>query len=311
MAASNGELRLTLFRPARTLAPYVSHYGLRKGGLEREEFLRPIYARTQQTLEFYLQDRYRLQTAEGQLTAPSVLLTGQSTSPKGKLIYPRTVCTLTVHFHPAGFHALFRLPMHLLADQALSADTLLGSSTSELLERLQSAVSEQQMVHILDAFLLHRARQTVLHSPIQHAARWLRCQHGVVDLAALAYGCNLSLRQFERQFREQVGISPKVFSRVARLEYAVQRKQHLPGLSLTAVSADAGYFDQAHFIRDARILAGTSPRRLIASLPDNDRIFFDSAAYRSRRSLKVDPCRICTILPNSYPLHLPPMTSDA
>lgn len=65
MAASKGKLQISLFRPARTLAPYVSHYGLRKGGLERGEFLRPIYARTQQTLESYMQDRYRLQTAEG------------------------------------------------------------------------------------------------------------------------------------------------------------------------------------------------------------------------------------------------------
>ncbi len=270
MAASNGKLRITLFQPARTLAPYVSHYGLRQGALEQEELLRPIYVRTQQTLEFYLQDRYRLQTVGGELTAPGILLTGPSTGPKGSLIYPRNVCTLTVHFHPAGFHALFRLPMHLLADQALPADTVLGSSTLELLDTLQSAVSEQQLVHILDDFLVHRARQTVLHSPIQPAARWLRCQYGVADLAALAYGCNLSLRQFERQFREQVGIAPKVFSRVARLEYAVHRKQMYPRLSLASVSADAGYFDQAHFIRDARVLTGVSPRRLIASLPDTD-----------------------------------------
>lgn len=56
MVAPESKLRITLFRPAGPLAAYVSHYGLRRGSLEREEILRPIYARTQQTLEFYLQD---------------------------------------------------------------------------------------------------------------------------------------------------------------------------------------------------------------------------------------------------------------
>lgn len=86
MAVPSDKLQITVFRPAKPLARYVSYYSLRQGALEREEILRPIYARTQQTLEFYLQDRYRLQTAKGELTAPAVLLTGQSTGPKGDLI---------------------------------------------------------------------------------------------------------------------------------------------------------------------------------------------------------------------------------
>jgi methylphosphotriester-DNA--protein-cysteine methyltransferase len=256
---------------------------LRQGSLDQaQQLVRPIYARTQQTLEFYLQDRYRIRTLENDWTTPSVLLAGPSTRRKGDLIYPGTVRTFTIHFHPAGFHALFGLPMHLLADEALPADSVLGSSVSHVLNRLQNAVSNRQLVAAADAYLLQRVSQAVSFSPVQLAARWIRCQHGAADLGALARRCSLSPRQLERQFQEQVGIAPKLFSRVARLEYAVLRKQTYPGLLWTTVAADAGYFDQAHFIRDARALAGAPPRRLLASLPDVDLDSVDPAALDAK-----------------------------
>ena len=88
--------------------------------------LRPIYARTQQILEFYLFERYQIRAPEGTWTAPKVLLAGPSTDVKGDLIYPRLVRTFTIHFHPAGLHALFRIPIHQLADKALPGESVLG-----------------------------------------------------------------------------------------------------------------------------------------------------------------------------------------
>jgi AraC-like DNA-binding protein len=278
MAKSTAKLQVTKFQPSELLASYVSHYGLRQGRLNQTQIVRPIYARTQQTLEFYLQDRYRIQTTKSDWTMPGALLAGPSTGPKGDLIYPRTVRTFTVNFYPAGFHALFRLPMHLLADEALPADSVLGNSVSNLLNELQNAVSNRQLVAAVDAYLVQRVRQAVDFSPVQLAARWLRREHGASDLAALARRCNLSVRQFERQFQRHVGIPPKVFSRVARLEYAILGKQASPRLLLTTVAADAGYFDHAHFIRDVRALAGATPRRLLAALPDMDLNSVDAAA---------------------------------
>ena len=66
------------------------------------------------------------------------------------------------------------------------------------------------------------------------------------------------------------GVAPKLFSRVARLEFAVLRKQTNPGLSWTEVASGAGYFDQAHLIRDTHLLAGAAPQKLLVSLPDAD-----------------------------------------
>ena len=270
MTESRIKLPVTIYPPRGPISRYVSHYGLRQGQLEDFQVLRPIYARTQQVLEFYLLDRYQIRTPEGTWTAPKVLQAGPSTKVKGDLIYPRSVRTFTIHFHPAGLHALFRIPIHPLADKALPAEVVLGREVSHLLNRLQNTVAGMELARAANDFLLRQLRRMIEVSPVELAARWMRRSHGRVDLALLARKCNLSLRQFERQFRESVGVSPKLFSRVARFEFAVLRKQTNPRLSWTEIASSAGYFDQAHLIRDTRLLAGAAPQKLLVSLPDVD-----------------------------------------
>jgi AraC-like DNA-binding protein len=55
-----------------------------------------------------------------------------------------------------------------------------------------------------------------------------------------------------------VGIGPKEFARVVRFQRAV----HLAALerNWARIAVDAGYYDQAHLIRDFQDLAGTAPR---------------------------------------------------
>jgi methylphosphotriester-DNA--protein-cysteine methyltransferase len=281
MTETSFRLQLKVFPPCEPISRYVSHYGLRQGKSEDCAVLRPIYARTQQTLEFYLLDSYQIRTPARIWTAPKVLLAGPSTKIKGDLIYPRLVRTFTIHFHPAGLHALFRIPIHPLADKALPGESVLGREVSYLLNRLQNAVAVRELADAADEFLLRQLRRTIEISPVELAARWIRRRHGMVDLALLARQCNLSLRQFERQFRERVGVAPKLFSRVARLEFAVLRKQTNPGFSWTRVASDAGYFDQAHLIRDTRLLAGAAPQKLLVSLPDVDFHSIEPCSSRS------------------------------
>jgi AraC-like DNA-binding protein len=270
MTGSRIKLPVAIYPPCGLISRYVSHYGLRQGQLEDLQVLRPIYARTQQVLEFYLLDCYQIRTPEGTWTAPNVLLAGPSTKVKGDLIYPRSVRTFTIHFHPTGLHGLFGIPIHPLANNALPAESVLGGEVSHLLNRLQNTVAGMELAGAADDFLLRQLRRMVEISPVELAARQMRRSHGTIDLALLAHHCNLSLRQFERQFRERVGVSPKLFCRVARLEFAVLRKQMNPRLSWTEVASGAGYFDQAHLIRDTRLLAGAAPQKLLDSLPDVD-----------------------------------------
>ncbi len=67
-------------------------------------------------------------------------------------------------------------------------------------------------------------------------------------------------RQLQRILLTDVGLPPKAYQRVARLQRFVRAVD--AGTSLAAAAADAGYSDQPHVTREVRLLCGVTPRRL-------------------------------------------------
>jgi AraC-like DNA-binding protein len=69
----------------------------------------------------------------------------------------------------------------------------------------------------------------------------------------------LSTRHFNQLFRDQVGLTPKLFCRVQRLRqvlYLLAGKERVDWLD---IALKCGYFDQAHFIHDFRTFALCTP----------------------------------------------------
>ena len=80
---------------------------------------------------------------------------------------------------------------------------------------------------------------------------------GSVDLRAMAFAAGVSLRQLERRFLADVGMPPKTFARIVRLQAALTRIAG--GDSLADAAHACGYYDQPHMTRDFARLAETSP----------------------------------------------------
>jgi len=66
-------------------------------------------------------------------------------------------------------------------------------------------------------------------------------------------------RTLERRFRREIGLPPKRLARIARFHAVVRTldRGRKPDWAMLAVGA--GYYDQAHLIRDFRAFAGMTP----------------------------------------------------
>ena len=89
--------------------------------------------------------------------------------------------------------------------------------------------------------------------------------HGDINLEYLAAQANLSPRQFRRRCREESGLTPKHLCRILRF----RRARQLAGSSLkpnwSSIAAAAGYFDQAHLIRDFGEFTGRTPMSVLSN----------------------------------------------
>ena len=77
----------------------------------------------------------------------------------------------------------------------------------------------------------------------------------------------MSIKTFERKFIEQVGASPKIFSRIVRFNKAITLKMKEYKKSWTSIALDCGYFDQMHFIKDFKLFTGDTPAAFFKNTP--------------------------------------------
>jgi AraC-like DNA-binding protein len=79
-------------------------------------------------------------------------------------------------------------------------------------------------------------------------------------------GYKETAQTLRQRFREQVGLSPKFFQKLIRLHHALSL-YHYRGRAtvhnLTSLALEAGYYDQAHFIRDFHTVFKATPRHFL------------------------------------------------
>ena len=82
----------------------------------------------------------------------------------------------------------------------------------------------------------------------------------------------LSARRFARLFTLEVGLTPKLYSRVQRFQRVLQAMDGQAG-DWTDVAQSCGYFDQSHLIRECRSMSGFTPTELAARrVGDSDHV---------------------------------------
>jgi transcriptional regulator GlxA family with amidase domain len=78
----------------------------------------------------------------------------------------------------------------------------------------------------------------------------------------------MSLRNFQIRFGGQVGVTPKEFARLIRLQ-ATLRAIDAGNSNISEVAADGGFADQSHATRELRRVTGLAPAKLRAALRRN------------------------------------------
>jgi AraC-like DNA-binding protein len=248
-------------RPAFPLRPYVRYYyGLTCaiGGVEQ---LQPVPARSPQIIEFMFGTPYRVQRLHLGTTevAHSIALVGAKTHRHVNLLLTGKVDAFTVAFEPAGFVSLFSMPAEDLTDADVDATSALGRTMDDLWQRLAQAGSFSSRVAVADVFFSARCPDFLAPSAIRRAARIMQACNGAVRIDGLAKRLDMSTRQFQRRFRSDIGITPRLYARIVRFEAALRRKAAARQPPWTEVAHSLGYFDQMHMIHDFKQLSGNTP----------------------------------------------------
>jgi AraC-like DNA-binding protein len=194
----------------------------------------------------------------------TALVGGQLTSPI-RLRSRGAVDVIGIRFRPATASALLPLSLGELTGQV----TPLGAVHARLTTALLGAASTttaiprrvEAMTRVLERFVVAPPPRTVIA-----AARALD-QPTPPSITSLSRELRVTARTLERHLLHHVGLTPKMFHRVLRFRRAFRLLERMPPGRWDRAALAAGYFDQAHMIRDFKEFAGAPPSTFFRTDP--------------------------------------------
>lgn len=166
-----------------------------------------------------------------------------------------------VCFLPGAATSSLSLPMRELSDRCIDAKDLWGSKVKRLADYFCDRPDDaQSKLDILNRFF---ESQIDWASPeyqlLSSSMQLIRQSNGRLPIELLAHQLTIRRRRLERIFQKMVGIPPKKMSRLFRIKNAISRILDPSFDGWAGLAIDAGYFDQAHFIRDFKMVTGLTP----------------------------------------------------
>jgi AraC-like DNA-binding protein len=250
--------------PRPELREFVRVYAQREITCEGGGFAQANAAVLEQVIDFELGDRTLLDFPDGrsELSFKSNAW-GSLTYPFGGARFNGHIFGFAIFLKPFASWQLFQTPPSTLANVHCDGANVLGRGTEILWERLAESPSFSKRVQVIENYLLPFAANARSRTSIMKSAHDIFRRKGTARIDDLAFHTSLSVRQYERRFAEEMGLSPKLFARITRFQMALDAKRRAPASSWLSIAHEHGYFDQMHMVRDFQNLGGDTPGQLL------------------------------------------------
>ncbi|MHA4847389.1 AraC family transcriptional regulator [Flavitalea antarctica] len=214
----------------------------------------------EQKIVFYLKDLPVFENpATGSiLTPPPVSVFSHQSAQKNIRMSPE-FSALIIFLQPGVLHRLIRLPMMELAHECYDAELFFGTAVRDVRDQMASAPDLLSMIEIAEKFILEKCHSLPGKSSMAKIALHLLRDPTSFTLEEVARQACLSSRQFYRNFTDQIGISPKLYSRLSRFNHAYRYRINHANISWSSIAQEFRYTDYHHMEKEFKSFTGLTP----------------------------------------------------
>jgi AraC-like DNA-binding protein len=165
---------------------------------------------------------------------------------------------LGIRFVPGSFPSFIDTTASEVIDKQCNLIDVVRHA-DKLVNRVVNAKTFNDQVIAIKEFIGKReARKS---SPLTSQVVAKICQHkGNIQIQELERFTGYSSRTLQRQFRADIGLTPKGFSRAIRCQSAIYDINHSQNsVVFTDLACDLGFTDQSHFLKEFKKLVSTTP----------------------------------------------------
>ena len=255
------------FQPHSDLKSLVSCYWTLEVTAENDSERQRIIPDGCIEMAFILGDDIKRYTSQDEfILQPRAMVLGQTIEPF--YIEPTGyVNTFAIRFYPYGFANFVTMPIKDLANKETPLELLFGANTAkELEQKIIQAIDSEQRIEIIESFLLEKLNdKTTIDNIVKKTVDALLSSNGTESITTILKEDLSKRRQLERNFKKQIGVSPKQLGKVIRLQTALKMLLNKKMDNLTNIAYESEYFDQAHFIKDFKEFTGINPKEFLGN----------------------------------------------
>lgn len=163
-------------------------------------------------------------------------------------------------FKPGGFHPFAGVSISTFTDTTVGLRDVFGAAGDALERAVLAEDTDASRMTVVEDFL--RRRRTVPDDNVARIAEIVYAvadERGIVKVEDLVDRYSVNKRTLQRLFAKYVGVSPKWVIQRYRLHEAAEQLAAGAAISQSELALNLGYSDQAHFVRDFKMVVGTSP----------------------------------------------------
>jgi len=240
------------YAPSTQLAPYIDAYWLSKGGDGvTESRILP---------DGYVDIIFDLDRDVRSFSDRSIRVSGMMTTYRD-VVSGKNSETLGVRFKTGQFCAVSKMPLSEIKNKTISAAAILPRFNDSILEALIEKDTPADRLEFLKGFLSTQINwsnsdRSSLELSVCSA---IQANYQSLDLVKIAPEHGVSLRQLERRFKANIGVTMKEYHTIVRFNKTIESISLNPGKSLLSTAFDHGYFDHSHLTKEINRMAGKNP----------------------------------------------------
>lgn len=254
-------VQLTTYYPVHLSRMVKSFWCLQVATPDGNAYTENIFPDGHHEMIFSLEENSTKRSFDGThwINEPTAFFAGQTLKSyalemkSGSLLYG-------IRFHPHTLQKIFNFPAHELTNRILPAHEIRKAAL------LKHCISEnpEETFRNFEKVLSHLCSSMDLPANkfqyVEYAISEMVHHKGNIRIDQLIDRLDISHRYFDTLFTQSVGINPKPFCNIIRLNHLISFRNNNPSKSLTECCYEANFFDQSHFIKLFRSTTDQSPK---------------------------------------------------
>ena len=177
---------------------------------------------------------------------------------------------VVIQLYPFASKYLLNIDPKVLNDECFDLLQLHHIATKEYFSRIQAARDLETKVDIILDFIkaLIVTNQVREDDKIQQAINLILQKKGKIKIKDILSSLYITERTLERNFKAQVGLSPKQFAKIIQFQFSLSQLTQSKFDKLVDIGYDSGFTDQSHFIRAFKKYTGQTPSYYLKSIEE-------------------------------------------